>query len=57
MAQALGCYGEQVEWAEDIAPALARAARAVEQGQVAVLNVVTDWQARASPAAFTSFST
>jgi thiamine pyrophosphate-dependent acetolactate synthase large subunit-like protein len=57
MAQALGCYGEQVERAEDIAPALARAARAVENGQVAVVNVVTDWQARASTAAFTSFST
>ena len=57
MAQALGCYGEQVDKAEDIAPALARAAKAVAQGQVALLNVVTDWQARATTAAFTSFST
>ena len=57
MAQALGCYGEQVERAEDIRPALQRAAEAVARGQVALVNVVTDWRARASTASFTSFST
>ena len=57
MAQALGCYGEQVERAEDIRPALQRAAEAVAQGQVALVNVVTDWRARASTASFTTFST
>jgi hypothetical protein len=29
----------------------------VAQGQVALVNVVTDWRARASTASFTSFST
>ena len=57
MAQALGCHGELVERAEDIQGALQRAAKAVAQGQVALVNVVTDWRARATTASFTSFST
>ena len=57
MAQALGCHGEYVEKPEDIRPALERAAVAVAKGQTAVVNVVTDWRARAQTAKFTSFST
>jgi len=57
MAQALGCHGEYVEAAADIRPALERAAAAVARGQTAVVNVVTDWRARATTASFTSFST
>ena len=57
MAQALGCHGEYVEAPPDIRPALERAAAAVARGQPALVNVVTDWRARATTAAFTSFST
>ena len=57
MAQALGCHGEYVERPQDIRPALERAAAAVARGQTAVVNVVTDWRARATTASFTSFST
>ena len=57
MAQALGCHGEYVEQPEGIRPALERAAAAVANGQTAVVNVVTDWRARAVTASFTSFST
>lgn len=57
LAQALGCHGEYVENPGDIRPALERAAAAVAKGQTAVVNVVTDWRARATTASFTSFST
>ena len=57
LAQALGCHGEYVEAPSDIRPALERAAAAVARGQPAVVNVVTDWRARATTASFTSFST
>lgn len=57
LAQALGCHGEYVENPDDIRPALERAAAAVAKGQTAVVNVVTDWRARATTASFTSFST
>ena len=57
MAEALGCHGEYVEQPEDIRPALERAAAAVARGQTAVVNVVTDWRARATTASFTTFST
>jgi len=57
MAEALGCHGEFVETPEDIRPALERAAAAVANGQTALVNVVTDWRARAVTASFTSFST
>ena len=57
MAEALGCHGEYVENPQDIRPALDRAAAAVAGGQTAVVNVVTDWRARAVTASFTSFST
>lgn len=57
LARALGCHGEFVERPDDIAPALRRAADAVAQGHVAVVNVVTDWRARATTAPFTKYST
>ena len=57
MAEALGCHAEYVERPEDIAPALRRAGEAVAQGRVALVNVVTDWRARATTAAFTNYTT
>lgn len=57
MAEALGCYGEYVERPEDIRPALERAAAEVAKGRVALVNVVTDWRARAGTANFTNYST
>ena len=53
LAQSLGCHGEFVEKPEEIRPALERAAAAVASGQTAVVNVVTDWRARATTASFT----
>ncbi len=52
MAEALGCHGEYVEKPEDIRPALERAKLAVAKGQTALVNVVTDWKARADMANF-----
>lgn len=52
MAQALGCHGEFVEQPGEIRPALERAQRAVANGQTALVNVVTDWRARAETVAF-----
>ena len=57
LAQSLGGHGELVENPEDIRPALERAAAKVEQGQTALVNVVTDWRARATTAAFTRYVT
>ncbi len=57
IAEALGGHGEYVERPEDIRPALERAAKAVAEGKTALVNVVTDWRARAITAAFTSYST
>ncbi len=57
MAVALGCHGEYVENPDDIRPALERAAQAVARGQSAVVNVVTDFSARAEATGFTRFST
>ncbi|HWL05866.1 MAG TPA: thiamine pyrophosphate-binding protein [Xanthobacteraceae bacterium] len=52
MAAALGCHGEYVEHPDEIRPALERASEAVSRGQTAVVNVVTDWRARADMRAF-----
>ena len=52
MAEALGCHGEYVEQPGEIRPALERAARAVAGGQTALVNVVTDWKARAETVKF-----
>ncbi|GAA4341390.1 thiamine pyrophosphate-binding protein [Pigmentiphaga soli] len=47
IARALGCHGEFVERPQDIRPALERAWEAVRAGRPAVVNVVTDFAARA----------
>jgi thiamine pyrophosphate-dependent acetolactate synthase large subunit-like protein len=57
MAESLGCHGEYVERPEDIRGALQRASEAVAAGKTALVNVVTDWRARAGTANFTNFST
>ena len=57
MAESLGCYGEYVEKPEDIAAALKRAQKKVDQGMVALVNVKTDDKARAGTVAFSSHST
>ncbi len=57
MAEALGCHGEYVEKPQDIRPALERAAKAVAAGKVALVNVVTDENARAGTVNFAAVST
>lgn len=57
MAAALGCHAEYVENPDDIRPALDRAWEAVKGGKPALVNVVTDWRARATTTAFTNYST
>jgi thiamine pyrophosphate-dependent acetolactate synthase large subunit-like protein len=57
MAESLGGYGEYVEKPDDIRPALERAMTAVDSGRPALVNVVTDWRARATTAAFTKYVT
>jgi thiamine pyrophosphate-dependent acetolactate synthase large subunit-like protein len=54
MAESLGCFGEYVEDPADIRPALQRAH---DSGRPAVVNVVTDWRARATTTAFAVYST
>ena len=57
MAEAFGGHAEYVEKPDDIRPALERAMAAVNAGQPALVNVVTDWRARATTAAFTKYVT
>ena len=57
MAEALGCHGEYVEEPDDIRPALERAVAANAAGKPALVNVVTDWRARATTAPFTLYTT
>lgn len=57
MAEALGCYSEYVERPQDIGPALKRAQKQVDEGRVAVVNVKTDYRARAGTLRFSSYST
>jgi thiamine pyrophosphate-dependent acetolactate synthase large subunit-like protein len=57
MAESLGCYGEYVEKAADIGAALRRAQKQVDQGKVAVVNVKTDYKARAGTVTFATYST
>jgi len=57
LARSLGCHGEYVERPEDIRPALKRAAEAVKNGKPALVNVVTDWAARAVTVKFSASST
>ena len=57
MAKTLGCHGEFVETPDQIRPALERAAQAVAAGKPAVVNVVTDFKARAQTVRFSASST
>jgi thiamine pyrophosphate-dependent acetolactate synthase large subunit-like protein len=57
MAEALGCHGEYVERPEDVRPALERAQRQVDEGRVALVNVKTDYRARAGTLAFSVYQT
>ena len=56
-AQSLGCHGEQVEKPDELRPALERAKAAVKNGKPALINVVTDFTARAVTVRFTKTST
>ena len=57
MAEGLGCYGEYVEEPEGIRPALERAQNKVDEGMVALVNVKTDYRARAGTVQFSDYST
>jgi thiamine pyrophosphate-dependent acetolactate synthase large subunit-like protein len=57
IAEAFGCHGEYVENVADIIPALERAQAQVDQGRVALVNVKTDWRARAQTVRFASYAT
>jgi thiamine pyrophosphate-dependent acetolactate synthase large subunit-like protein len=57
MAEGLGCYGEYVENPEDIRPALERSQKQVDNGRVALVNVKTDYRARAGTVQFSDYST
>ena len=54
MAEALGCHGEYVEEPGQIRPALERA---YKSGIPALVNVKTDYRARATTAAFSNYTT
>jgi acetolactate synthase-1/2/3 large subunit len=54
MAEALGCHGEYVEEPSQIRPALERA---FKSGIPALVNVKTDYRARATTAAFSNYMT
>jgi thiamine pyrophosphate-dependent acetolactate synthase large subunit-like protein len=54
MAEALGCYGEYVEDPKDIRPAIERA---FASERPAVVNVLTDYRARATTTQFAVYST
>jgi thiamine pyrophosphate-dependent acetolactate synthase large subunit-like protein len=47
MVEPFGCHGEHVETPEGIRPALERALKVVRSGRPALVNVVTDYAARA----------
>jgi thiamine pyrophosphate-dependent acetolactate synthase large subunit-like protein len=57
MAQGLGCHGEYVEQPEEIRPALERAQKKVDEGMVALVNVKTDYRARATTVRFSNYMT
>jgi thiamine pyrophosphate-dependent acetolactate synthase large subunit-like protein len=57
MAEVLGGYGEYVERVEQIRPALERAQERVDDGMVALVNVKTDYRARAGTLVFSDYST
>ncbi len=55
MAEALGCHAEYVEQPQDIRPALERAGAATRKGVPAVVNVMTDPNAKATTARFVTY--
>ncbi|HEX5452472.1 MAG TPA: thiamine pyrophosphate-binding protein [Stellaceae bacterium] len=57
VAQGLGAHGEYVEKPEDIRPALERAQKKIDEGMVALVNVKTDYRARATTVRFSSRET
>jgi thiamine pyrophosphate-dependent acetolactate synthase large subunit-like protein len=57
VAQGLGAHGEYVEKPEDIRPALDRAQKKIDEGMVALVNVKTDYRARATTVRFSSRET
>jgi len=57
LAESLGCHGEFVENPDDIRGALDRARKANDEGKVALVNVKTDYTARATTTAFTNYAT
>jgi thiamine pyrophosphate-dependent acetolactate synthase large subunit-like protein len=57
MAESFGCYGEYIERPDEIRPALQRAQKEVDRGTVALVNVKTDYRARAGTVAFAQYST
>jgi acetolactate synthase-1/2/3 large subunit len=57
IALALGGHAEYVEEPDEIRPALERGAAANAAGRPALVNVVTDWRARATTAPFTLYTT
>ena len=57
VAQGLGAHGEYVEKSEDIRPALERAQKKIDEGMCALVNVRTDYRARATTVRFSSRET
>ena len=57
IAEAFGCYAEQVDKPAEIRAALDRAKKANAEGKVALINVVTDAAARAQTATFAHYRT
>jgi thiamine pyrophosphate-dependent acetolactate synthase large subunit-like protein len=57
VAQGLGAHGEYVEKPEEIRPALDRAQQKIDEGMVALVNVKTDYRARATTVRFSSRET
>ena len=57
VAEALGCYSEYVEEPAEIRPALERAQAKVDEGMVALVNIKTDYRARAGTQVFAQYST
>jgi thiamine pyrophosphate-dependent acetolactate synthase large subunit-like protein len=57
MAETLGCYGEYVDKAESIRLPSSARRRRVDDGAVALVNVRTDYRARATTMQFAQYST
>jgi thiamine pyrophosphate-dependent acetolactate synthase large subunit-like protein len=57
VAQGLGAHGEYVEKSEDIRPALERAQKKIDEGMCALVNVKTDYRARATTVRFSNRET